>query len=105
MNNTSVRPTDDINRIVETYGNMLFRICLVMLGNEADAEDVVQEVFIKYMTKAPAFHSPDHEKAWLITVTTNKCRDMLRFRKKLLPTDIENVKNYVTETEQSHIRR
>ena len=80
MNHSSVRPADDVQTVVRIYGNMLFRTCYVILGNEADAEDAVQETIIKYMQKAPAFEDSEHEKAWLITTARNQCRDMLRFR-------------------------
>ena len=53
-----------------------------MLRNEADAEDAVQETIIKYLQKAPAFESAEHEKAWLLTTAKNKCRDILRFRQR-----------------------
>ena len=46
MKHTSVRPADGIEQIVDTYGNMLFRLCLLTLGNTSDAEDAVQETFI-----------------------------------------------------------
>ncbi len=82
MQNSSARPAGDIETVVHTYGNILYRLCLVMLGNESDAEDAAQETFIKYMQKAPHFKESEHEKAWLITVATNRCRDMLRFRKR-----------------------
>ena len=45
-----------------------------------DAEDAVQETFLKYLQKAPVFSDLEHEKAWLLTVASNKCRDLLRFR-------------------------
>lgn len=80
MNNPSARPADDVETIVERYGDMLYRLCILMLKNESDAEDVVQETFIKYYRKAPAFENAEHEKAWLIRVATNGCRDLLRFR-------------------------
>ena len=47
MKKTLVRPTDDLEQVMDTYGNMLFRLCLVMLGNSADAEDVLQEVMLQ----------------------------------------------------------
>ncbi len=43
------------------------------LGNRQDAEDVVQEVFVKYIDKAPEFNGLGHERAWFITVTKNFC--------------------------------
>ena len=80
MKNTSAWPTGDVEKIIETYGDMLYRLCVIMLKNECDAEDAVQETIISYYEKAPAFENEDHEKAWLIRVATNKCRDLLRFR-------------------------
>lgn len=80
MKNTSDRPADDIERIVYKYGDMLYRLCMVMLRSESDAEDAVQETIIKYYQKAPTFESAEHEKAWLIRVATNLCRDTLRYR-------------------------
>ena len=82
MPNTSERPTDDTEAIVYTYGNTLYRLCLVMLGSAADAEDALQETFLRYFRSAPQFNNSDHKKAWLITVATNQCKDMLRYRKR-----------------------
>ena len=59
---------------------MLFRISYSILLNEHDAEDALQETFIRYMTKAPIFRDSDHEKAWLIRVATNVSKNMARFR-------------------------
>ncbi|MCD7846286.1 MAG: RNA polymerase sigma factor [Oscillospiraceae bacterium] len=75
---------------------MLFRICLSMLGNDSDAEDAVQETAVKYMLKAPAFQSPAHEKAWLIRVAVNQCRDMGRFRARHPQTAMEQALGYVS---------
>lgn len=77
----------NIERAVSAYGSMLYRLALGMLRTPADAEDAVQETFIKYLQKAPGFQSEAHEKAWLIRVCVNRCRDMLRAskRRKNLP--------------------
>lgn len=69
-----------IEYAVEKYSKMLFRISYGMLMNEHDAEDALQETFIRYMTKAPLFRDSEHEKAWLIKVVTNVSKNMLRFR-------------------------
>ena len=63
-----------------------------MLGNESDAEDAVQETFIRYLQKAPSFQSTEHQKAWLITVAANQCRDILRYRKRHPQIDIEEIR-------------
>ena len=95
MKNNSVRPAECMERIMDVYGNLLFRLCLFTLGNASDAEDVVQETLIKYMQSAPDFKDEDHEKAWLITVASNKSKDLLRFRKRHLTTTLDNLKDYV----------
>ncbi len=73
---------DLVRAAVETYGDMLYRICIVMLKNQSDAEDAVQDTFMTYIRKAPQFDNSEHEKAWLITVASNKCRDVLRYQNK-----------------------
>ncbi|MBQ7121092.1 MAG: RNA polymerase sigma factor [Clostridia bacterium] len=73
-----------IEKAIDIYGDMLFRVCLIMLKNEADAEDAVQETFLKYIQKAPEFKNAEHEKAWLLKVANNKCKDIFRSRKMQL---------------------
>ncbi len=65
---------------MEKYSNTLYRIAYSILQNEQDAEDALQETFIKYMTKAPLFRDDAHEKAWLIKVITNISKNMVRFK-------------------------
>lgn len=70
-----------VEEIFQKYGEMLYKICIVMLKKTYDAEDTVQDVLIKYMIKKPLFETYEHEKAWLIRVTINLCKDKLRFYK------------------------
>jgi len=57
------------------------------MKNKEDAEDILQDVFIKLIEKAPQFESIEHETAWLIRVTVNLCKSRLRFqwRKRNIP--------------------
>ncbi len=103
MNNSSMCLTDSVENIIELYGDMLFRICFVMLGNEADAEDAVQDVIIKFMEKAPVFKNTEHQKAWLITTVKNQCRDMLRFRLRHPQVNIEYLQELSSEPLDSGI--
>ena len=91
MNNPSVRPAEDVETIIERYGDLLYRLCILMLKNESDAEDVIQETLIKFYRKAPAYENADHEKAWLIRVATNECRDLLRFRVRHPLAEVEQI--------------
>lgn len=67
---------DDASRLVETYSPMLLRLACTRLENPADAEDVVQEVFLKLLTARPAFRDEEHEKAWLIRTTLHRAADL-----------------------------
>ncbi len=62
------------------YADAMYRIALSHMTRREDAEDVVHDVFIKYMQASPSFADDDHERAWLIRVTVNRCRDLLRRR-------------------------
>ena len=103
MKNSTTRPDCDIEALVNTYGDMLFRLCVVMLGSETDAEDAVQETFIRYTQKAPDFESSEHEKAWLITTSKNKCHDMLRFRQRHPQISIEYMQGLSSDSTDSGI--
>lgn len=94
---------EDIERIVLKYSNMLFKICLVSLRNEHDAKDVVQDTFYQYIRKEIEFKNEDHEKAWLIRVATNICKNMLRFKFMHPKVDIEVLYDYSESEENSEI--
>lgn len=83
--------TEEIEAAVKDWGDMLFRLSFTMLGNQADAEDAVSETIIKYIEKAPAFADKEHQKAWLIQVASNKCRDMLRADRRRRWVRLEDV--------------
>lgn len=89
--------------IVEGYGNMLYRICVVSLCNEQDAQDAVQETFCRYMEHSVKFESKEHEKAWLIRVATNICRDMHRSRLRHPTSSIDDISEYCEMPEQSEV--
>jgi len=64
--------------IIKKHQNKLYRTALAIMGGKADAEDIVQDAFIKLFEKQQEFESPDHEAAWLIRVTVNLCKNRLR---------------------------
>ena len=92
-----------IEQIIAQYGDPLFRLCCVVLKNEGDAEDAVQETFIQYYQKAPAFTSTEHEKAWLFKVAANKCRDQLRFRSRHSHIDLDSIQALAPEVQDKDI--
>ena len=75
-------------RIVRDYADMLLRLAYSRLQSEADAEDCVQEVYLKLLRHRPAFRDAEHEKAWLIRTTVNQAADLRRAKSRQnLPLD------------------
>ena len=67
-----------VTAAIETYADMIKRICFYHLKNPADTEDVFQNVFLKYMMHDEPFFDDEHEKAWLIVTASNACKDALK---------------------------
>lgn len=84
-----MRSEQEAARAMELYGDMVRRLCLIHLKNQADSEDVFQTVFLKYVLSSAVFKDGEHEKAWFIRVTLNACRDLLRsfFRSRTVPLE------------------
>ena len=62
---------EDLDSIVTRYHDIILRYAYSFCQNKNDAEDIMQEVFYKYLTKKPVFTDTEHEKAWFIRVTIN----------------------------------
>lgn len=77
MTQQSGRPVD-WERIVSDNENRLYRAALAILGDRAEAEDAVQDTFLKYLEKRPALNSPEHARNWLMRVLVNGCKTRLR---------------------------
>lgn len=82
-----MRDEQEVNRAVEQYADMIRRICMIHLKNYHDAEDIFQTVFLKYVLSSVVFENAQHEKAWLIRVTVNACKDLMKsmFRRRTVP--------------------
>ena len=93
----------EIQHIIQTYGNLLYRNAYIFLGNSHDVQDVLQEVLIKYMEKAPAFADENHEKAWLLKVTANLCKDFLRFNRHHSYVNIDEAETVCSQPEHTQI--
>lgn len=71
-----------LERLIDQYTNTLLRAAAAILGDWHEAEDAVQDTFLRVLEKEPVFRDPDHERAWLLTVTANSCKSRLRARKR-----------------------
>lgn len=59
----------------------VYRLALTILQNEQDAEDAVQDVFLRIFEQIKGFHGQSAFKTWLTAIVVNSCRDKLRRRK------------------------
>lgn len=77
------------NAAVRQYQDMVYRVALHILTSPTDAEDAVQEVFLRLYTFQKPFDSEDHLQHWLIRVTVNTCKNMLKnwWRKRRVSLD------------------
>lgn len=76
------RPPEEIERWVEEYADDVYRLAFTYLKSAHDADDMVQTVFLKALSKAPDFEDLTHERAWFVRVTANTCKDALRGRRR-----------------------
>ena len=76
-----------LEMLIHTYENTLYRAALAILVDAHEAEDAVQDAFLRCLEKGPEFESPAHEKAWLLRVTVNGCKSRLRspWRRRTAP--------------------
>ena len=63
---------------IEKYHSTLFRLAITYTKNSHDAEDIVQEAFLKLYCTENSFKTDENVKAWLIRVTVNLCKDMVK---------------------------
>jgi RNA polymerase sigma factor (sigma-70 family) len=89
MINSPQRTGDEFSEKYRMYGEMLYRLSIVCLKNKEDAEEAMQEAFIKLLYKSPVFEDSSYEKRWLIRITVNICKDMLRsvWRRRVIKLD------------------
>ena len=68
----------EFQQVVERYSVTLYRLAYSFCQNRQDAEDAVQETFVRYLSTKKVFRDEEHRRNWLMLVTANHCRDLLR---------------------------
>ena len=71
-----------LEELVNKHENTLYRAALAILGDVQEAEDAVQDTFLRYLEKRPELKDENHERAWLLKVTANRCKSVLRSRNR-----------------------
>ncbi|MBD5137467.1 MAG: sigma-70 family RNA polymerase sigma factor [Lachnospiraceae bacterium] len=69
---------EQLEYFFQTYYSLVFRVAFMEVRSHCDAEDIRQEVFVRLLNYNPKFKSIEHEKAWMVRVTINLCRDFLK---------------------------
>lgn len=70
--------TQQAERLANTYADAILRLSYTYLKNTHDAQDICQTVFVKLLTHPMEFDTPEHEKAYILRMTANACKDLLR---------------------------
>lgn len=76
---------------IKEYYPMIYRFVYMQVKNKADAQDITQEIFYKYLMHPIAFSDIEKEKAWLFTVASNQCKSYWRtgWYKRIFPMQDE----------------
>lgn len=69
------KETEQMQIVIQSYSDMVYRLAYAMMKNKSDADDIYQEVFLRFIRRAPVFHSPEHARAWMLRVTVNCCKN------------------------------
>jgi len=72
---------EETRRFVEANSNAVYRLALRMLGDEQDAEDVLQETFVKALRSLKSFEGRSNLSTWLFRIATNEALMLLRKKK------------------------
>jgi len=94
---------DDFSEKYEKYSSTIFKIAITYLANKADAEDVMQDVFIKLLYSSPDFDNDDYEKFWIIRTTSNICKNILKSFRHKNTEDIDDFKEFLAEPSKTNI--
>ncbi|MDP4178457.1 MAG: sigma-70 family RNA polymerase sigma factor [Bacillota bacterium] len=90
MDSKSLYTDDVIIEILKRQGNTILRVAFSYMKNMSESEDIYQEVFLKLMKHPIEFQSIEHEKAYLIRMTINLCKNQLRSFLKNRVTNLED---------------
>ena len=66
-------------QILDTYGDTILRYAYSYLHNQSDTEEILQDTLIQFLKTRPVFESDEHEKAWLLRVAGNLCKNRLKY--------------------------
>lgn len=69
-------------QLLDRYGQSVLRLSYAYLHNMSDAEEILQDTLVQFLKTSPVFESQDHEKAWLLRVASNLCKNRLIYDRR-----------------------
>lgn len=87
---------------MEAHGNTVLRVAWSYMRNQHDAEDLFQDVFLKYFHHAHEMESPEHTKAWLIRVTGNLAKNRLKSKALRTVFPLEDADGMTQDDREDH---
>ena len=97
---TNFPSKDDIDKIVDKYSDLVYKLAFARTRQEHYAEEVYQEVFLRYIKAKPNFNDEDHEKAWFIRVTINCSNSFFQLINKFKYEEMrEDIKSSIEDKE------
>lgn len=89
-----------INEVIDKYYEMVFKLAFARTKNRFDAEDVLQEVFLRYVRHPRNFKGEEHEKAWFLKVTINCSKNLFLSLSKNSTISLDENRGGVMDEEQ-----
>lgn len=77
MTELSLCTRESFEAVMKKYSDMVYRLALTRTGNPHDADDILQEVFLRYIRADKTYNDEEHRKAWLIKITINCSKSFL----------------------------
>ena len=94
MDTMSLKASESFEQVMEFYMPMVYRIAFSRLGSAHDAEDITQDVFLKYYRADLTYNDEEHRKAWLIRCAINCAKTLVTsawFRHRASDEGLENM--------------
>ncbi len=89
MSTFSHSSADELEKIIIRNSSTVYKIAFIRTGNSHDAEDIMQEVFLRFVKRKPIFENKEHEKAWFIKTTINRTKSLFgcSWKKNIILSD------------------
>lgn len=90
----------EFEELYRRNADTVYRICFLRLRSAEEAEDAVQNIFLRYLKKPKEFSDSGHEKAWFITAAQNYCKDVFKFGGRFRRVELESLPEQASEPER-----